>query len=458
MISVKDWFREFWQDLPEPALLRWSSLFFTLFALTLLISIAVCQIFMTLAGVCYAIDLMRRPRVPAFPRVKLPLTLYCFFTVLSMFFAANPAAGGNVVRKLTLFVIMLLAVNLIASYRHLVWIWRAIFVESAVAGVVAAGQFVLQYRETRAEHPGQIYYYMTLTRIHGFMGHWMTFGGQQMIVFAALSAYLLLGARSAWTRAGNSAASHESQVRSTADGVPERSQGQRRSAAVPAAVAEASRLRLWWVVAALIALSIVLNFSRGVWIGCGAALIYLVARWRARLLWALPVLALAAYLGAPGLVRDRVASLLHPSADPSITARFEMWHVGLAMIRNHPLVGVGPDNIDELYLTYLRLGTYEPSWHEHMHDDYLQFAAERGLPCLAAWLWFMGALAWQILAIRRRLKSEGRAVWIVDASLAAWLAFVAEGVFEFNFGTSPVLMVFLFVISVPYAVNRLSRL
>jgi putative inorganic carbon (hco3(-)) transporter len=436
-VSLKDWVRDIWQELPEPALLRWSSLFFTLCAVTFVISIAACQTFLTLAGVCYAIDLLRRPRAPSFPRVKLPLALYCLFTVLSMVFAANPAAGGNVVRKLTLFIIMLLAVNVVASYRLLVWIWRAIFVESAMAGLVAAGQFVLQYQETRAAHPGQIYYYMTLTRIRGFMGHWMTFGGQQMLVFAALAACLLLGAGGA--RAGTGS----------------------RGLAQPPGPRPASRApsgRFWWLAAAVIALSIVLNFTRGVWIGCGAALFYLVARWRARLLWSLPVLAMAAYLSAPSLVRDRVASLIHPSADPSVTARFEMWHVGLAMIRTHPVVGVGPNNIDELYLTYLRPGTYEPSWHEHMHDNFLQLAAERGLPCLAAWLWFMGALAWQILGIRRRLKSEGRPFWIADASLAAWLAFVTEGVFEFNFGTSPVLMLFLFVVSAPYAADGLRRL
>jgi len=426
----------FWQELPQPALLRWSSLFFTLFALTLLISIAASQIFMTLAGVCYAIDLLRRPRVPSFPGVKLPLALYCVFTMISVIFATNPAAGGDVIRKLTLFVIMLLAVNLITSHRYLVWMWRAMFVESAVAGLVATGQFIAQYRETRAAHPGRLYYFMTLTRIHGFMGHWMTFGGQQMLVFAGLAAYLLLGRWKASAGAGK--------ITPKADG--------------PWSASSPAPGRLGWLVAAIVALSIVLNFTRGVWIGCGVALIYVVARWRARLLWVLPVLAFAAYFASPSLVRDRLVSLVHPSSDPSITSRLEMWHVGVAMIRKHPLAGVGPNNINEVYLTYLRPGTYEPSWHEHMHDDYLQLAAERGLPCLAAWLWFMGALAWQILAIRRRLKSEGWPVWIADASLAAWLAFVVEGVFEFNFGTSPVLMLFLFVISIPYAVDGLTRL
>jgi O-antigen ligase len=433
--SVRNRAQDFWQELPEPAWLRWSALFFTLFALTLLISIAVSQIFMTLAGVCYAVDLLRRPRVPSFPGVRLPLALYCVFTVISLFFAMNPAAGGDVIRKLTLFIIMLLAVNLIRSYRHLIWMWRALFVEAAAAGLLSTGQFIAQYRETRIAHPERIYYYMTLTRIHGFMGHWMTFGGQQMLVFAALAAYLLLGGK---TSAG------EGNSGLTRDG--------------PWSTSRMASRRFWWLVAAVVVLSIVLNFTRGVWIGCGAALFYVVARWRARLLWALPVLALVAYFGAPSLVRDRMASVVHPSADPSVTARFEMWHVGLAMVRKHPLEGVGPNNINEVYLTYLKPGRYENSWHEHMHDDYLQLAAERGLPCLAAWLWFMGALAWQILAIRRRLKREGWPVWMADASLAAWLAFVFEGVFEFNFGTSPVLMLFLLVVSVPYALDGLRRL
>jgi hypothetical protein len=65
----------------------------------------------------------------------------------------------------------------------------------------------------------------------------------------------------------------------------------------------------------------------------------------------------------------------------------------------------------------------------------------------------MLALGWHILRIRRRL-SGGR--WIADAAFAAWLAFVTEGFFEFNFGASPVLMVFLFVMSTPFVTENLE--
>ena len=64
--------------------------------------------------------------------------------------------------------------------------------------------------------------------------------------------------------------------------------------------------RAWWGVLAIVALSIVLNFTRGVWLGCFVATLYLAGRWKPRWLWALPVLAVLGYLAAPSLVQRRV--------------------------------------------------------------------------------------------------------------------------------------------------------
>lgn len=409
-------------DCQSPPLFRWASAFFSFCVISLPVSVAASQTFLSLAGLCYALDLLRRPRAPHFPPVKLPLALFCFFTVLSIGWAENPTLGWVVVRKLVLFLIILFTVNLIPSYRHLVRLYQVLFVGSAAAGLVAAGQFVIQYRSVRAQHPAQLYSYLTITRIHGFMGHWMNFGGQQMLIFSSLVAYVLLGARSA-TACGQ---------------------------------AVNRRVTAWWLILSVVAFSIILNFTRGVWLGCGVAVLYLVARWRSGVLWALPLAALAAYLASPSLVRERAQSLFHPSRDASISIRLEMWHAGIEMIRRHPLVGVGPDNINEVYTLYLPPRTSpEVGWHEHLHDNFLQLAAERGLPCLVAWLWFMGALGWQFLGIRKRLRRAGHSTWVADASFAAWLAFLIEGIFEFNFGTTPVLTVFLFVISAPFAADRL---
>ena len=76
---------------------------------------------------------------------------------------------------------------------------------------------------------------------------------------------------------------------------------------------------------------------------------------------------------------------------------------------------------------------------------------------LVAWLWLMVALVAAAWRIRRRLARFERPTWMVDAAIAGWLAVVVEGAFEFNFGTSPVLIVFLFVASTPFVAEHLGE-
>jgi O-antigen ligase len=348
-----------------------------------------------------------RPLALNFPPVKLPLLLFCLTTINSVLWAEHPEAGGFALRKLLLFLILLLGVNLVVSGRHLSALLRGVFFEGAAAGLVGIAQFIIQYHRVLRYYHNRVYFYMTLTRTHGFMGHWMNFGGQQMLVFSALLAFVLLSS-----------------------------------------IAKKGARAVYWLILAVVAISLVLNFTRGVWLGCMVATLYVLARWKPQTLWAVPVLLVVVLAAGPSLIRRRVSLVFHPKEDPALAIRFEMWQTGLRMVRAHPWVGVGPDNIPLVYMKYLPPGTTPIyGYHDHLHNNVLQIAAERGLPCLIAWLWFMLALGWHILRIRRGLSS-GR--WVADGAFAAWLAFVAEGFFEFNFGTTPVLMVFLFVMSTPF--------
>jgi putative inorganic carbon (HCO3(-)) transporter len=392
----------------------------SLSVLTILLSLTASEVFLIASALLYAAHLLRHPSAPPSPPVKLPLALFCLTTLTSIGWAENPATGWIVVRKLVLFLVLLLAVNLVTTAEHLDRLYKALFVEAALAGLVAAWQLVVQYRTVRVLYPASIYDHMMLPRIHGFQGHWMHFGGQQMLMFTTLLAFLLLapGVGAGWKAVPN-----HRLVRTA-----------------------------WWVVLAVIAVSIVLNFTRGVWLGCTVAVLYLVARWKPRWLWALPVILGLGYLAAPPIVHQRVRSALHPSADVDLAIRLQMWQVALRMIRAHPWVGVGPNNIEEVYPLYLPPGESPGTrYHDHLHNNFLQLAAERGLPCLATWVWLMAALGWHTWKLRRQLSTQR---WIADATLAAWLAFLAEGCFEFNFGSSPVLLAFLFVTSTPFVAER----
>jgi O-antigen ligase len=419
--SLRAFIESWWTELPHAPAARWAALFFSLHILTLLISVTVTQAFLAAATVAYLTHLLRSRPTISFPPLKLPLLLFCLTTLNSVLWAEHPAGGWVAVRKLVLFLILLLSVNLVASARHFGALFRGLFLVSALAGLVGIAQFVIQYHSVCHLHQERVYYYMTLTRIHGFMGHWMNFGGQQMLVFTALLAFLLLSA-------------------SLAKGFLAGQKGKGKG--------------LYGLVISVVATSLVLTFTRGVWLGCFVAILYIVARWKLRTLWVIPVLLVVAYLAAPSMIRRRVSLAFHPSDEPALAIRLEMWGAGLRMVREHPWVGVGPENIPRVYTQYLPPGT-TPIWgyHGHLHDNLLQLAAERGLPCLVAWLWFMLALGWHILRIRGRL-SGGR--WVADAAFAAWLAFLAEGFFEYNFGTSPVLMVFLFLMSTPFVAEHLE--
>lgn len=449
-------------ELPRDSLACWASIFFSACVLTLLVSVAATQSFLALASLLYFAHLLRVKPAIGFPPVKLPLALFCAWTVVAMIWATNPAAGGFEIRKLSLFLFLLLTVNLVVTARHLRFLLMGMFLESALAGLVGVDQFFRRYFEVRAEYPKRIYAEMIVLRIHGFMGHWMNFGGQQMLMFGMLLAFLLLSARAARSggftpplRPGGPSPGGMNPPLQSPN--PARS-GPVELGSAPGVEPAARSGRppgIAWIVLGIIVVSIILNLTRGIWLGCFVAGVYLVARWRAGWLWALPILVAIFAIAGPRLTRRRIESVAHPSRDASLAIRFQMWRVGRRMIEKHPLVGVGPDNIPEVYDLYLPPHMVPiVGYHEHLHNDYIQLAASRGLPCLAAWLWFMAALGWGSLKAARRLTGLR---WIAHGALAGWVALLVEGCFEFNFGTSPVLMVFLFVISTPFAAERIEQ-
>ena len=402
--------RSAWNELPAPPLARWASLFFSLSVLTYLISLAASQFFLAVAGICFAAHLLRARPALRFPPVKAPMLLFCFLTFLAVWWAADPSVGWTAIRKLVLFLILLFTANLVLSRKHITILFQGLFLESALTALVAAGQLLWNYQLARRLHPNEVYYYLAYEwRVTGFMGHWMQFSGQQMLIFSALLAFVLWGG---------------------------------------------ARKKFWLCILALVAGSVVFSLTRGVWLGAFAAGLYLVARWKPRWLWLLPVLLTIAWLLAPSLLRERVKTALRPMGDPALSIRLEMWQVGLRMIRAHPWLGVGPNNIVPEYPLYLPPGKSPIiGYHGHLHNNFLQLGAERGLAALAAWVWFMAALAWHAWKVRRQWDDLG---WTAEAALACWLALVVEGCFEFNFGSSPVLMLFLFLVSIPAAAEGLE--
>lgn len=202
---------------------------------------------------------------------------------------------------------------------------------------------------------------------------------------------------------------------------------------------------------ALVALA--LTYVRNAWVGLGAALAVLVLLSRRWILLALAGAAVLLALAFPSPIRGKIVSMFDP-ASPSVSERFYFWGAGARMVRQAPLLGLGPGAVKIEYPNYRdpaarRQGT------SHLHSNVVQIAAERGILGLVAWcaMW----IAFLVKAARIYIalppgRADPRA--LVAGSLAAVVGFLVAGLFEYSFGDSEVIGLVWVVAAFPFALAR----
>ena len=207
-----------------------------------------------------------------------------------------------------------------------------------------------------------------------------------------------------------------------------------------------SRDRLWpslMMPALLVILG--LTFTRSALVGACAGIAFLLLLKDLRLMAVMPVLAALFFVLAPPQVTSRFMSMFD-ARDPTRVDRVTMMKVGSRMVRANPLAGVGPTRVGPRYHEFL--DPSEPDrTNPHLHNNPMQIAAERGLPALAAWLCMIAILA--IDMVRRLKIPETR--FLAAAALGCVVAMFAAGMAEYNFGDSEFLMLFLVLMTLPYA-------
>jgi O-antigen ligase len=159
----------------------------------------------------------------------------------------------------------------------------------------------------------------------------------------------------------------------------------------------------------------------------------------------MPVLAALFFVLAPPQVTSRFMSMFD-ARDPTRVDRVTMLKVGSRMVNANPLVGVGPTRVGPRYREFL--DPNEPDHvNPHLHNVPMQIAAERGLLALGAWCWMIAILA--IDMTRRLAVPDTR--FLAAAALGCMVAMFAAGMAEYNFGDSEFLMLFLALMTLPYA-------
>jgi len=358
------------------------------------LTIAGAEILLDIAGILWLVVLVRDRRLPHVPPFFWPLVALAAWTLVSSAFSMDPLESFKRDRQLLLYLVVPGTVQLARRGRAMTTIdvIIALGAAGALVGIVqyaALGYDVLQQRP------------------HGLLGHYMTYSGVLMLVLSAAVAQLLYRERGwIWP-----------------------------AVAVPALV-----------------VALITTQSRNAWIGALLAIIVMLGFRAWKLILIVPVLGVLFFLLAPAGIRHRAVSVFDPT-DPTNRDRVAMLKSGKAMIEDHPLVGVGPNMVPRAYIEkYKTPDAVDPvdqpgSTRSHLHNVPVQLAAERGLPALAAWLWFVIVALRDLVGALRRGPHRALAV----GGIGAVVGMLVAGLFEHNFGDSEFLVLFLGLISLPFA-------
>ena len=364
-------------------------------------SIAASQVLLTCSGVLWFVLVIRGHERFDAPAMFWPLAAYAGATLVASLFSVDPETSFIDCKQLLLFSIVPIAFRLLPGRRALTAV-DVIITVGAISAVIGVVQFGILEFDSLGQRP------------RGLLGMYMTYSGQLMLVACLAAARILFRKDD----------------------------------------------RLWTalVMPALIA-ALAATLSRNAWVGAcvGIGLLFVIRDFR---LFALLPVAIATFIAfAPSQMTDRLYSsfrvkhLRHDTAatEASLLSnrdRLAMIRSGFRIIKKDPLTGVGPDMVVSVYASYRDPNAVQ-QLNSHLHNVPLQIAAERGLPALAIWLWFI------VMLIRDFVKNRMQAdPSLAYGALSVTVAMVAAGMFEYNFGDSEVLMLFLVLVTLPYAATR----
>jgi putative inorganic carbon (HCO3(-)) transporter len=369
------------------------------FLICSVVSITGAQAAILVAQAAWLVKLVRAPnkRELHFP-LLLPMATFYLASVLASATAADPWLSFKDLRNIFEPAFFFLLVNHVSGDER-----AATF--SYI--LIAAATLMAVYGLMQSMAEGAAF------RVHGTMSIYMTFAGILMLSALVVMAQLVFFPRGRW---------------------------------------------FWGLVGslALLIAALVMTHTRGAWIGFAAGAALILGCRQKRLLLALPVVAVAIFLAAPEAVRVRIRSIIDPQ-DVTARERLYMWGSGVQIVRDHPWTGVGINGVKGVYQAYKHPNAVRDQ-RPHLHSNFFQIAAERGLIGVACWLWIWVAFyrqAWTIF--RGRGPDTPQASALVVGSLASITGFHVAGLFEFTFGDSEVIMLVYFLMALPYVVMGVDR-
>jgi hypothetical protein len=381
--------------------------------------------------------------------ITLPFTLYLFAAALSAVVTQPPSPRDSfteLIKWIEMYLIAGIVTDLVRDRRHLAGLIAILF----AVGVIQAGIGVWQF-QFRGRGPEPFIILGDHYRAYGTLEQPNPFGGFMGLVWpiaaglAAASFVMVVSA--VRTRVGSKRPERNDPERSRRGSEVE-GRGLRAGAAPfdydsqslgftsfrsglrASTQGAVVTLTLTSSVAALTIGALFLSFSRGAWLGAGAAAIVMLIFWPRRRWLGLGLAggSLAAFLMLYnfGLLPPAIASrfvevgdFLHASdvrgvhindANFAIVERLAHWQAAVNMAEANPLFGVGFGNYEAAYEKYRLINWRYGLGHAHM--IYLNVLAETGAVGLAAYLTLWAAVIGLTVRIINRASGLNRGIAI----------------------------------------------
>lgn len=348
---------------------------------------------------------------PRWPAIWLPLSLFFVGTVISWLASGDLHGGLPQIKKFYVYAMVFVVVSTFRSVAQIRWLALAWAVAATASAGLGLYQFYDKYENAIETHQN-FYNTYVADRITGFLDHWMTFSGEMMMALLIIASVVFFCRDRGW---------------------------------VP------------WLIGAgaIVSVALVAAETRSMWAGAACGGVYLLWFWRRWTVIALPVTAGLIMLVNPFGIGDRERSVFQPHGDKdsnehrSVTRR-----IGWAMIKAHPWLGVGPEQVGKVYKSYVPADVKKlpTGYYQHLHNVYIHYAAERGVITMLMLLWLLLRALYDFVVTLRSLTRDSESRWVLHMAIAVIIAIMIAAWEEVNLGTSVVLAMFLAVVGCGYAV------
>lgn len=197
------------------------------------------------------------------------------------------------------------------------------------------------------------------------------------------------------------------------------------------------RRQPWIIVStAIVMTALMLTYTRSAWLGWIVAIFSLLLLTRPRWAFYAAVALLYLVIFSPQSLFSRLVSTFDTKQESNFD-RIRMFQAGVEIIKDYPLLGIGPANMKAVYPLYRKHDA--PRFRiPHLHNNLVQIWAERGILALSGYLLLLGLF----LRECARAWRGPRRIW-AEAGVVIAIGVAYAGLFEFNFGDSEVFWILL---------------